>query len=244
ESIRGTTATPLPPQLWGESTRHGSRLYLHVFHWPADGRLYLAGLKSAVVSARVLGQPASLAVRRVNASDVEIRVPARAPDPWDAVVVLDCASPIRADTALYLPTHAAPVELHVFNGWLVGRGIHYSDGKLGRDVVLGWKATGSGIDWPVRLSAQGRFRVVADFAPADSASGGTLELSAGPAQITVPIAAAPPLKPATPYRSAELGVITLEAGRHTLALRAKDVAGTELMRLQQLRLIPTPAQEH
>ena len=30
ESIHGTTATPLPVQAWGESTRKGNTLYLHV----------------------------------------------------------------------------------------------------------------------------------------------------------------------------------------------------------------------
>ncbi|HEV2455025.1 MAG TPA: alpha-L-fucosidase, partial [Verrucomicrobiae bacterium] len=39
QSIRGTTRTPLPVQTWGETTRKGNTLYLHVFNWPASGHL-------------------------------------------------------------------------------------------------------------------------------------------------------------------------------------------------------------
>src|SRR6185295_2281502 len=48
ESIHGTTRTPLPVQAWGESTRKGNTLYLHVFDWPAGGELMVGGLKSNV----------------------------------------------------------------------------------------------------------------------------------------------------------------------------------------------------
>ena len=51
ESIRGTTRTPLPVQAWGESTRKGNTLYLHVFDWPSDGKLVVGGLKTDVKGA-------------------------------------------------------------------------------------------------------------------------------------------------------------------------------------------------
>src|SRR4051812_2236186 len=46
ESIYGSTASSLPLQNWGVSTRKGNKLYLHVFNWPADGKLYVGGLKN------------------------------------------------------------------------------------------------------------------------------------------------------------------------------------------------------
>ena len=54
ESIHGTTRTPLAVQAWGESTRKRDTLYLHVFDWPADGKLVIGGLKSKVVGAYLL----------------------------------------------------------------------------------------------------------------------------------------------------------------------------------------------
>ena len=77
ESIRGTTRTPLPVQAWGESTRKGNTLYLHVFNWPANGELVVGGLKSNVKRARLLAertiqQPPALKAGRVNSLDVKI----------------------------------------------------------------------------------------------------------------------------------------------------------------------------
>ena len=87
ESIRGTTRTPLPVQTWGESTRKGSTLYLHVFNWPTNGTLIVGGLKSKVKSAAPLAGLMSLnlhdpvlAVTRLNATDVCISIPTNAPD--------------------------------------------------------------------------------------------------------------------------------------------------------------------
>ncbi len=39
ESIYGTTYTPLNGSSWGRATRKGAQLFLHVFEWPASGRL-------------------------------------------------------------------------------------------------------------------------------------------------------------------------------------------------------------
>ena len=46
ESIYGAGRTPLAVQNWGTSTWNARThtLYLHVFHWPADGRLVVAGV--------------------------------------------------------------------------------------------------------------------------------------------------------------------------------------------------------
>ena len=52
DSIHGTTRTPLPVQAWGESTRKGNALYLHVFRWPTNGELVVGGLKSNVKAAK------------------------------------------------------------------------------------------------------------------------------------------------------------------------------------------------
>ncbi len=43
ESIYGTTAGPLPYHSWGVSTLKKNKLYLHVFNWPKDGKLYVSG---------------------------------------------------------------------------------------------------------------------------------------------------------------------------------------------------------
>ncbi|TKG96121.1 alpha-L-fucosidase [Puteibacter caeruleilacunae] len=39
---------------WGDVTTNGNSLYLSVFDWPLDGKLYLPGLKSTILQARIL----------------------------------------------------------------------------------------------------------------------------------------------------------------------------------------------
>ena len=55
EAIYGTTASPFKRLPWGRCTKKlaaaGATLYLHVFDWPADGKLVVQGLKNPVEKA-------------------------------------------------------------------------------------------------------------------------------------------------------------------------------------------------
>lgn len=97
EAIYGTTASPFTTQLpWGRCTQkaatHGTILYLHVWDWPADGKLLVPGLKNKVARAcllkrNFLGWPKRLAV--ANGPDgVTVTVPESAPDKISSTVVL------------------------------------------------------------------------------------------------------------------------------------------------------------
>jgi hypothetical protein len=104
DSIHGTTRSPLQVQSWGESTRKGDTLYLHVFHWPADGKLIVGGLKSNVKNVYLLADSSktALATSRLNDLDVEIAVPASPPDATNSVVVLKCEGGMATDPARLL----------------------------------------------------------------------------------------------------------------------------------------------
>ena len=55
EAIYGTTKSPLPWQpAWGRVTQKGNNLYLHVFDWPADGKLVVTDLMNPVDKAYLL----------------------------------------------------------------------------------------------------------------------------------------------------------------------------------------------
>jgi alpha-L-fucosidase len=94
-SIYGTEASPFRSLPWGRCTRKSlpgnvTRLYLHVFDWPADGRLVVAGLENPPRRAFVLGEAGerALPVER-RADGLVVSLPAKAPDTIDSVVVLD-----------------------------------------------------------------------------------------------------------------------------------------------------------
>jgi alpha-L-fucosidase len=96
ESIYGTKASPLNQQpVWGRCTMKPladgqSRLYLHVFDWPKDGKLIVPELHRQVSRAFVLADAKRTRLGvNVDAGKVVVSVPQTASDDVASVVVLD-----------------------------------------------------------------------------------------------------------------------------------------------------------
>lgn len=96
ESIHGTKAGPFAkPFAWGRCTAKPladgkTRLYLHVFDWPANGRIEVHGLRARPSRAYLLSDTKQAALP-VGGGDgnVTLAIPVAAPDPADSVVVLE-----------------------------------------------------------------------------------------------------------------------------------------------------------
>ncbi len=87
DSIYGTTYGPLQNLPFGRSTRKDKTIYLHVFNWPADGKLEVDGLSARITSVKVLAGGAKL-VYHQNKDKLEIEVPRQAPDENDSVLAV------------------------------------------------------------------------------------------------------------------------------------------------------------
>jgi alpha-L-fucosidase len=102
ESIHGTTASPFAQALpWGRCTRKSladgkTRLYLHVFDWPKDGRLVVPRLVNSPAKAYLLADPqrAALACDH-DAKGLTIALPAAPLDPNVSVVVLEVEGDLK-----------------------------------------------------------------------------------------------------------------------------------------------------
>ncbi len=94
EAIYGTGASPFPFLPWGrctaKSTGSGTRLYLHVFDWPDDGKLLVPGLYSEPERSFLLSDKKKneLMIHR-SGNSLFIDVPVPCPDTVNTVVVLD-----------------------------------------------------------------------------------------------------------------------------------------------------------
>jgi alpha-L-fucosidase len=101
EAIYATQASPFKTLDWGRCTSKaiagGTRLYLHVFDWPSNGKLVVPGILNQMKGAYLLSDSkrASLPVARKEDALV-VSVSATAPDPIDTVVVLDVAGKLTA----------------------------------------------------------------------------------------------------------------------------------------------------
>ena len=95
ESIYGTQASPFKHLSWGRCTKKtvkgGTRLYLHVFSWPENGRLVIPGIYNQPGQAFLLSDPTVEldAFRKEDA--IVINVPQKVPDPINSVVAIDIA---------------------------------------------------------------------------------------------------------------------------------------------------------
>jgi len=93
ESIHGASACPFAKApAWGRITKKPGKLYLHVFDWPADGKLVVAGLKAPPKAAYLLADPDRSALKTASTdAGVEVQLPAKATDPIATVIVLETA---------------------------------------------------------------------------------------------------------------------------------------------------------
>jgi alpha-L-fucosidase len=96
EAIYGTQASPFKALAWGRCTQKaveggGTRLYLHVFDWPKDGKLAVPGLLNEARGARLLAAVSdekAITVTR-DGDALMLALPAAAPDAAVSVVALD-----------------------------------------------------------------------------------------------------------------------------------------------------------
>ncbi|MGV8093946.1 MAG: alpha-L-fucosidase [Mangrovibacterium sp.] len=88
ESIYGATASPFDYLPWGRCTRKGDKLYLHVFNWPADGKIKVP-MSNKVTSAWLLNGKSKEALTHKTANgELTISLPGIAPDSIASVIVL------------------------------------------------------------------------------------------------------------------------------------------------------------
>ena len=241
EAIRGTTRTPLPVQTWGESTRKGNTLFLHVFNWPTNGQLVVGGLKSNLSKAELLvadagGNPRRSALKftRLNPLDVSLAVPTVAPERADSVVALQCDGDVQTDAQRLLQPEFPSETLRAFDGELHGNGLKFGPGKKSDDYALEWTKTDQFVSWPVRLNRAVTYEVSVNYtAPVESA-GGTFTVSFGSQVLSGEV------KSGTNQIIA-LGRVSLPPGSFEIKVSPAKINGGELLRLRSLELKPVAA---
>lgn len=128
EAIYGTTASPCETPNWGRCTQKQladgkRRLYLHVFDWPADGKLTLPLAVEGAVTAHMLDGGARREVV-LEPKQVTVVVPQKMPDTMATVVVLDIDLKAKSSgktTGQSTQAAAAPVQPTLAN---VAYGLH------------------------------------------------------------------------------------------------------------------------
>ncbi len=164
EAIYGTRASPFKKQLaWGRCTQKDDKLYLHVFNWPADGRLAVP-LKNEVKRARLLADKSKLKLERA-AEATTILLPAAAPDKLASVIVLEIeGAPEPADSAAAVVTPDAQGQLllKAAEANLVGETLQLEE-KGGAPNLGYWTQQADYPEWVAQVPA-GAYAVIVEYA--------------------------------------------------------------------------------
>lgn len=236
DSIYGTTASPferLP--FFGRATTKGNTLYLHVFEWPADGKLRVPGLKNLIHSARLLSDPLSKLDRRRDGDDVILMLPAKAPDDVASVIELQLdgapmVTPYRAKADLkgifQLGVEAAEIETEFEQR-------AKKENLLGHVYLTRWTRAKDVPSWVIEVPKAGRYKIEITYG-AGAASEGTpyaVEIGKGIATGTVSRTANPLV-----FRTFLVGNVGLTAGTHTVKVKASMKDGVAAMNLEKVTL--------
>ncbi|HUP10775.1 MAG TPA: alpha-L-fucosidase, partial [Niastella sp.] len=230
ESIYGSVASALPLQSWGVSTLKGNKLYLHVFDWPVNNKLYVGGLRSETGKVYLLANKKTLTTHRLNENDLEIALPAQMPDTLNTVIVLELKGALKFDSVRVLSPNILQHRLLAFDAKLRGKDFSYGDGKAGKYYVQNWKSKDQWLSWTFRTTQPVSFTVNMKYL-AGEGNGGTFVLQTGAFSKEIKITGS---GSNTKVLTEEIGNITLPAGTHELTIKPVSIDKGELMKLLEL----------
>jgi len=234
-SIYGTTASAFNRLNWGRCTQKPGLLYLHVFDWPADGKLLVPGLQNRVKKAYLLADVNRDPLEAATVGDnVTVKIPAKAPDPIDTVVVLEIEGPAKVIKPAITQAPGKPITLHAGDAFTHGEKIRYESGS-GKDNIGFWTDPNDWVDWILRVSQPATFEVEMTFACPDVSAGSEFLLEVAGQQLSGKVQGTGSW---TQFKTEKLGTVKLSEDRHSLAVKAKDLVGEGVMNLQSIVLKP------
>jgi alpha-L-fucosidase len=238
ESIYGTTAGPFRRLPWGRATRKGTTLYLHVYDWPADGKLTVPVRNTPARAWLLADEENPLTIADGGERGAVIMVPEKMPDEDATVIALEIEG---EPDVLPVPSSKQGedglIELSAADADLgAGLGIEQIQGK---PSIGFWTNAEAGVSWDVEVSKPGRFAVTLEFACAPDSGGSRVVLVAGEgARLEWEV-------PATggwqQFKTAEIGELAIEkAGTVPIRVAALSKPGLAVMNLRRVVLTPIP----
>ena len=166
EAIYATSASPFKKLSWGRCTKvlnaKGARLYLHVFEWPADGKLLVPGLKNWVSGASLLVGGKKLAVRETPEGFV-VSLPAQAPDAISSTVVLEVEGELKIEQPVLTQNADGTLNLRPGDATLHGTEIQ-TEGSGDQENIGFWMNPKDFLEWTFKAVRPGKYTLSAEVA--------------------------------------------------------------------------------
>lgn len=232
-SIYKTSKTAMPLQSWGVTTQSENKMYLHVFDWPKDGKLFVGGLKTPVNKAYLLTDPkkGSLHAQALEDGDFYLDVPKNAPDTANTVIVLLLNGQIKTDSLRYVASNIPLTRLLSFDAEL-SPGFNFGDGKTDRYYVEGWRKKDQYVKWNFRTSEAQKFKLSIKYL-AGKESGGNYSFKIDQQEFKQDVNLGD-----DQVIGQEIGEVQLSKGTHQITISANTILKSELMKLLEVQLIP------
>ena len=235
ESIYGTSASPLLPQPWGRTTAKGSKLYLHVFSWPADNKLPLPGLTNKVVDAYTLANPGvKLGVVQIHGTNIVAGGSVQC-DPNDCVLAVELDGAPQVDPPVIVQSTDTPFELDSMQAVTGGKAAKRFN-RQGKLHIAKWTGPSDFAAWHIVVSQRGAYQVRIRYSAPPESEKAKYLVDIGGHRIVAPIKST---GQAFDYKTFDLGQMTFAKGGPCLVKIAPIAeTGHDLMFFQSLELIP------
>jgi alpha-L-fucosidase len=234
EAIYETSASPFERMsFFGRATAKGRTLYLHVFQWPGDGRLRVAGLKNLVHKARLLADPARPVKAVRDGPDVILELPGEAPDEVASVIALELDGAPAAEPFSNRPDAKGVITLGVESCEIDTEFEQRAkkENALGHVYLTQWTRDRDVPWWGLETPRSGRYKVEISYAARRAGAAFTVE--AGGAKLEGKAAAT---GGDWVFKTQNLGEMQLPSGKSELRVRISPAAGT--MNLERVVLRP------
>ncbi len=234
EAIYGTTACPTRLPAWGRiTTKAGddtSTLYLHVFHWPQDGKLRVA-VANEPVSCCMLADAGRTFPATLDAEDgICVNLSGDPVDPIASVLVLKVKG--RPEAIPYYIVQGDDGSTLLAAGDADLQGGLKVESRYGAPNIGYWLKSADTASWNLKISKPGKFDVVADLA---TPGAGRFTVTVGDAKLDCQ---APKTGNYEKFRSESLGTVQLDKpGTYKLTIKPDPKAWSPI-NLRSLTLQP------
>ena len=236
EGIYGTDSSNIPQPSWGRLTQKGQNLYLHVFNWPANGKLLLPAVKLQAGRASLLrAENQDLRVRN-GEQGVEITLPGEKPEGLVPMIRLEFEGEIETlSNAKGLPEKKialkeGDVHLSAKDAVITGTGgLRLEDQHLGF-----WRSNSNRATWEFEnVSPDEVYAVELVYSLESSHAGARFQLQCGQTTLS---GKPPATRGWKDFQTLPVGKLTVsEVGRAAITLQ-KQGGGTALFNLKAIVL--------
>jgi len=235
QAIYGTTACPTRLPAWGRITTKAadevSTLYLHVFDWPEDGKLPVAVSNEPVACNLLADADRSFEVTQYQDTGLTVSLSGKTIDDLATVVVLEVKGQPEAIAYFVTQSDDGRVVLEASDAELTGA--LKVESKYGDPNIGYWINKADTAQWNFKLTAPGKFNVVAELATNGQSR---FSIAAGDSKIACE---APNTGGYDQFRKLDLGTLELgKAGTHRLVV-TPDASGWSPLNVRRVILEPS-----